>query len=185
MLRKMIVVMAGLLAILVVACGEASPAQQTEDAYREQTKAVENIQDGFDEDALIGGRHCTEYGFGEQFIELVKSEVGDPADFKFITDRLFDGYQIERLDAQEIIDHDIPISEEDAENERLGGKLHPRNTEMRVKLYPDKFANIWDDRARHYAFMLFTTDNKRLRANAFVDHQTCEVQLLEVIPFNR
>ena len=88
MLGKIAVAMVVLL--LALACGEVSPAQQTEDAYREQTKewekARDKAQDGWNEEELISGEHCKKADDDIhptfQIAELVKAEIEHPETFE-------------------------------------------------------------------------------------------------------
>ena len=195
-----VVAFALVILLTLVACGEASPVQQTEDAYREQTKQVEQVtkeveklrdklHKGWDEDELIRGDHCEEaedkeYNAGFQLLELVRAEVDNPKanlsedDFKYRTQSI----DVMHLTGADIRKFDIQMSESDVENIKAGGRMTP----LRVQAdFADdsQFKDIWTDRPKHEAKLDFWTESDGYRhytALGFVDHWTCEAKLLKI-----
>ena len=198
--------------LMLIACVEASPAQQTETAYMEQTKVVEqatkeyeeklekeykeqtkvavqatkeiedkidDLQSGFDKEEIIAGEHCEKAGYGGRFVTAVQERIGDDVGFRLHYDPLFDGYMIYSLPAMDILEFDIPIPDEfvDTPNELFA----PQNRRINVPIYPQyRTPEYTNDRPQHEARMVYTTFDGMFEAIAFVDHWTCDVQILRI-----
>lgn len=189
---------ASFILLALLACGaQASPAQQTADAVAEQTKTWESTRDkahrGHDEEERIAGDHCLladdEIHPAFPLAELIKAEIANPDTFHAVLgkddqDETFPALFLYRLDGSDVKKFDIPMSEIDIENIKAGGRITPLTHRVRV---PAKYSGVWTDRPKHYAEFDFRTENSQSmyeywKAYAFVDHWTCEVRLLDIVP---
>ena len=202
MLRAMVAAIVVLM--VLVACGQSapvSPEMATMEAVVEQTKEWEKSRDaihkGWDEEERIRGKHCEEADDdvhpSYSLAELIKAEIENPETFhtglgKDDQKESFPALFIDALDGSDVKRFDIPMSEWDIENIKAGGKLTPLTYRA---FFPDEYNGMWTDRPRHYTEFDFRTesdpDNPLSRyqywtAHAFVDHWTCEVKLLNIVP---
>ena len=205
MLLRILTILAGLIALVsVLACGEAtplSPAQATQEAVVEQTKTWESTRDkihkGWDEEERIDGDHCLladdDVHPAFPLAALIKGEIQHPETFDAVLgkddqDETFPDLFIDALDGSDVRKFDIPMSEWDIENVKAGGKFTPLTNPAMI---PYKYDGIWTDRPKHYAKLDFTTESdpnnplsryQYWTAHAFIDHWTCEVKLLDIVP---
>ena len=206
MLYRTIAILAGIIALLfTVACGESaplSPEQATKEAAVEQTKTWEKARDkahsGWDEDERIAGDHCenADDDIHPDFplAELIKAEIEHPETFhvtglgKDGQKESFPALSVYRLDGSDVRKFEIPLSEFDKENIKAGGRI----TALTQRTdFPAKYSGIWTDRPKHYGEFDFRTESDPddplsrylyWTAHIFVDHWTCGVKLLDIVP---
>ena len=182
-----------------IACGESaplSPEHATMEAAVEQTKewekARDKAHDGWDEDERIAGEHCEDADDDIHpdfpLAELIKAEVENPETFHAVLGKdgqkeSFPALKVYRLDGSDVKKFDIPLSEYDIENIKAGGQITALTQRTDI---PSKYSGIWNDRPKHYAKFDFRTEAEGLyqywTAHVFVDHWTCAVKLLDIVP---
>ena len=185
--------------LALVACGDsapASPEQATQEAAVEQTKtwekAKDKAHDGWDEDERIKGKHCLladdDVHPAFPLADLIKAEIENPETFDAVLGKddqkeTFPALFLYYLDGSDVSKFDVPMSEEDIENIKAGGKISPLTHRVSV---PAQYQGIWKDRPKHYAEFDFTTESNSMyqywTAHVFVDHWTCEPMLLDIVP---
>lgn len=201
-MTRLILILAGLLAVLaLVACGEMTPAQQTESAIAEQTKTWEKAKDkahsGWDEDERIDGEHCEnaddDVHPAFQLAEMIKAEIEHSETFDAVlgkkdAERAIPNFSVRSLGGSDIRKFDIQMSEFDIENIKAGGRFTPL---MNDGFIPSEHSGVWTDRPKHYGEFDFRTESnpddplsryQYWTAQVFIDHWTCEVKLLDIVP---
>ena len=181
--------------MVLVACGESAPPDPT----KQWEKARDKAHDGWDEEERIEGDHCL---FAEddispsyQLAEQVKAEIEHPETFdaplgKEAYEESIRNFWVYSLSGREVREFDIPMSEGQIENIKLGGQIYnPLNNIDNVSFYLPEYSNEWIDRPRHLTelnFKVETDQDNPLSLYAFytafglVDHWTCETRLMKI-----